>query len=130
MRNRMGLILAVLLTVSMLPLAAQDKAPAKPMMAGCGAHMQEMKAIHDKVMSTWKDVEGAKTAQAKDAALKAHGAALAEMEAAHKKMEAGCCGGDMNKCMAKMGAGTGKGMGKGMGNGGDCPCCGAGQTQK
>lgn len=125
MRSRIVLVLITVLCLAILPMAAQDKTPAKKPMAMCG-HDMGMKAMHDKIQNTWKDVQKATTAADKEAAMKAHGEALAEMEAAHQKMAAGgCCGGDMAACKQKMGEHKGKmamdnmAMEKGM----DCPCC-------
>jgi Skp family chaperone for outer membrane proteins len=79
------LLLACSLTFVAAAQANNDQAaPQKHgMMAG---HHQQMQALLEKVNSTWKEVETATTPQAKEGALKAHGAALAEMNAAHQKM--------------------------------------------
>lgn len=119
MKSRTILVLITVLCLAILPMAAQDKAPAKKPMAMCG-HDMGMMSMHDKIQNTWKDVQKATTAASKEAAMKAHGEALEEMEAAHQKMSAGGSGGDMAACKQKMGMGKDKmAMDKGM----DCPCC-------
>lgn len=81
------LLLACTLTFVAVAQTSKDQAtPHQPAMAG---HHQQMQALLEKVNSTWKEVETATTPQAKEGALKAHGAALAEMNAAHQKMASG-----------------------------------------
>lgn len=83
-RHCLFLLLACTLTLAAIAQTTKDQAaPHKPAMAG---HHQQMQALLEKVNSTWKEVETASTPQAKESALKAHGAALADLNAAHQKM--------------------------------------------
>ena len=79
------LLLACTLTFVAAAQTGKDQAtPQKPAMMS--NHHQQMQALLEKVNTTWKEVETATTPQAKESALKAHGTALAELNAAHQKM--------------------------------------------
>jgi len=68
---------------------------------GAAEHQAKMQALHTKMTATWNDVQNAATPAAKEAALKAHGAVLAEMQAMHEKHAAAAPEKKMD-CKAKM----------------------------
>ncbi len=72
--------------------------------AKAAEHQAQMKAVLAKVSSTWDQVQKAATPAAKDAAMKAHSEALADLQAMHEKHMA--AGGekkmDCKAMMAKM----------------------------
>lgn len=87
----------ILTSVVLLSLVAVGSACDKD----AAEQQAKMQVLHAKVTATWSDVQAAATPTAKEAALKAHGAVLAEMQAMHEKHASAVAEKKMD-CKAKM----------------------------